>query len=157
MITRVNHGSPPHHLVNFLAPRGFAESLLQDDARFAAFRAGGRGLGLHGAGREVFGGLYRSGLLSERANSIAHARAEYETRNGRVEFLFLRDMDAHLVDGIVEITAGVPRRRGGLSPSLAIGCAREDSVVAGCSNSKPSFNVAGPEKESSQNRAGSDF
>src|SRR5579862_1414523 len=40
-------------------------------------------------------------------------------------------MDAHLIDCIVEIAARVPRRRGRLSPSLAVGGAGQYGVVAG--------------------------
>src|ERR1700758_3721209 len=62
-------------------------------------------------------------------NSIADTLAGFKTP--KVHRVFLRDMDAHLIDCIVEIAARVPRRRGRLSPSLAVGGAGLDGVVAG--------------------------
>src|ERR1700757_2950075 len=62
---------------------------------------------------------------------LARAMTAIAARDRVTRFDFaLWDMDSHLVDGIVEITARVPRRRGRLSPSLIIGGPREDDRVA---------------------------
>src|SRR6266567_5695556 len=42
----------------------------------------------------------------------------------------LCNMDLHLIDRVVEITARIPSGTGGLGTSLRVGCARENSVVS---------------------------
>src|ERR1043166_6762903 len=46
-------------------------------------------------------------------------------------FVTLCDMDFHLIDGVIEISAGVPDGSSGLSASLIIGGAGEDRIVPG--------------------------
>src|SRR6202790_2007655 len=60
------------------------------------------------------------------ANSITH-RCTGRRRSGAAS---LCDMDLHLIDGVVEIAAGIPDRSCGLSSSLRVGGAGEDGAVA---------------------------
>src|ERR1035437_2290426 len=60
VIVGIDDRSPLDHLIDFLRPCAFAEALLQDDARLVTLQAGCGGLGLHGSGRQIFGGLLRS-------------------------------------------------------------------------------------------------
>ena len=43
----------------------------------------------------------------------------------------LGDMDVHLIDGVVEIAAGIPDRRCGLGAALAVCGTRHNCVLAG--------------------------
>src|SRR5579883_2184250 len=56
-VLRIDQGSPLGHFVDLLGPGGFAQTLLHNDARFMALRAGSRGLRLHGARRKLAVGL----------------------------------------------------------------------------------------------------
>jgi hypothetical protein len=51
-IRGLDHRTPFRHLVDLFCPRGFAQALLQDDARLMAFETSGCGLRLHRARRE---------------------------------------------------------------------------------------------------------
>src|SRR5271156_204469 len=55
-------------------------------------------------------------------------------------FKLSRNMDLHLIYGVVEVAAGVPDCRGGLGASLAVGGARQDGVVAALAR----FPIVGP-------------
>src|SRR5438105_1964788 len=53
----------------------------------------------------------------------------------------LGNMDFHLIDGVIEIAAGIPEGAGGLSAALGVCGARKNRVVA----TLGSFPVVGPQ------------
>src|SRR5580700_10350582 len=70
----------------------------------------------------------RGGAVALCPTGIAHALLE----NIFADILgdILSDMDFHLICGVVEVAAGIPRGGGGLSAVLAVGGSGEDGVVA---------------------------
>src|ERR1700693_871627 len=70
----------------------------------------------------------QGGAMALRPTGISHALLENIFANilGDIS----SNMDFHLIYGVVEIAAGIPRWGGGLGAALAVGGSRLDGVVA---------------------------
>src|ERR1700691_5382023 len=83
--------------------------------------------------------MERDAALKHRSSTLLHvfsfSGALSRSRNRS------RNMDLHLVYGVVEIATGIPDWSGGLGACLAVSGAREDGVVAALAG----FPIVGPE------------
>src|SRR5579864_1137917 len=61
----------------------------------------------------------------------AHARVDTKATTNRETATLSLYMDLHLIDGVVQITAGIPNGSRGLRAALAIGGTGDDGVVSG--------------------------
>src|ERR1700746_3878396 len=61
----------------------------------------------------------------------AHARVDTQATTNRETATLSLYMDLHLIEGVVQITAGIPNGSRGLCAALAVGGTGDDGVVSG--------------------------